>query len=62
MSASKRSATVFREYKAVPDDCARALELLLRVSARKEGGPAITALNDAKKESKHVRARSIIPK
>ena len=59
MSARKQ-ITVTRDYRHEPDDCARALELLLKESVRKEGGPT-TALDDAKKESKYVGAKTIVP-
>jgi hypothetical protein len=43
MSRSKGSVVVTRTYIAAPDDCVRALELLLNKSVRKEaarpGGP-----------------------
>jgi hypothetical protein len=50
MSGSKHSVLVSRNYKTRPDDCARALELLLQTSERKEGGPA-AAPDDAKERS-----------
>ena len=59
MSAPKR-VIVSREYKPAPDDCARALELLLKASVSKGGGPD-TAPDDAKKESKHVGAKTRVP-
>jgi hypothetical protein len=49
MSTPTQRVVVFREYKGVPDDCARrALKLLLTKSASKEGG-LTTAPDDAKK-------------
>lgn len=35
MSTSRQSITVSRDYKAAPDECARALELLLKQSVTK---------------------------
>ena len=37
MSGSKRSVCVSRNYSAAPDDCVRALELLLEKPVSKEG-------------------------
>jgi len=39
MSGSSRGVVVSREYVAAPDDCARALALLLKKSASREGSP-----------------------
>jgi hypothetical protein len=50
MSGSKRSVVVSRSYEAAPDDCARALRLLLNKPVCKEGGPA-TAPDDEKVRS-----------
>ena len=49
MSGSGRSTVpiVSRDYSPVPNDCARALELLLKRPICKEGGPA-TAPDDRK--------------
>jgi hypothetical protein len=40
MSGSRRNAVpvVFREYRNAPDDCARALALLLKTTVSKKGG------------------------
>jgi hypothetical protein len=51
----RRRVVVSRHYKAAPDYCARALELLLRKSVN-EGGPAITAPDNDAKESKNDSA------
>jgi hypothetical protein len=52
MGSPWKKHTVIRHYEAAPDDCARALALLLKKSANKEaagaGGP------DDAKESKVV--------
>ncbi len=49
MSSNERSAApvVSREYRVAPDDCARALDLLLKKSVINKGGPA-TAPDDRK--------------
>jgi hypothetical protein len=47
MSGSRQKVVVSRIYRAVPDDCARALEFLLKASeSKKAAGQA--ASNDAK--------------
>lgn len=49
MRGGKRNtAIVSRDYRLALDDCVRALELLLKKSVRKEGGPA-TAPDDAER-------------
>jgi hypothetical protein len=58
--SARKSIAVTRNYRLAPDNCARALELLLKKSVRKKGGHA-TAPDDAKKESKHVGAKTRIP-
>jgi len=52
---------VSREYRIAPDACKKAIEILLKRSAKKQGGPAIAAPDDAMKGSKHDRAKSRIP-
>jgi hypothetical protein len=53
--------TVSRTYTPAPDECARALELLLKTTVSKKGGPA-TALKDDVKESRNgYVAKTIIP-
>ena len=47
MSTCRQTITVSRDYKAAPDECARALEFLLKASVQKEGGP-YTAPEDRK--------------
>jgi hypothetical protein len=49
MSTPKRRIVVSRHYRPTPDNCAHALELLLKKSVRKKGGPATAP--DARKES-----------
>jgi hypothetical protein len=49
MSVSKRSIVVSRDYRPEPDNCVRALELLLKTSVRKEA--AHPAAPDNVKES-----------
>lgn len=61
MRGRNTAPVVSREYRPAPAYCAQALELLLKKSVRKEGGPA-TAPDDAKKESKHVGAKTRIPR
>jgi hypothetical protein len=49
MSARRQSAIVSRNYRPELDSCSRALELLLKMSVRKEGNPTLAALgNDGK--------------
>lgn len=62
MSGSRRSTApvVRREYAPAPAACEKAIELLLKSHVKNEGGSALTAPDDAKKESKHVGARSSI--
>jgi hypothetical protein len=50
MSASKGSVVVSRSYEAAPDECVRALRLLLNKPVSKEGGCG-TAPNDEKVRS-----------
>jgi hypothetical protein len=58
--SGRKQITVTRAYQPVLEDCTRALEFLLTASVRtKEGGHA-TAPDDAKKEVKHVGARTSI--
>jgi hypothetical protein len=59
VSVPRQSITVSRDYRNSPDECVRALELLLKKPA-KEGGPH-TAPEDAERSSGHIRAKSIIP-
>ena len=59
MSIPRQSVVVTRDFRPAPDNCTHAVELLVKKSVRKKGGPA-TAPDDAK-EIKNVRARSIIP-
>ena len=51
MTGSRQSIIVSRSYSPALDECARALELLLKKPV-KEGGPA-TAPDDAKVRSQH---------
>ena len=51
MSGSRQKVVVSRNYRAVPDDCARALEFLLKASVRKKAAGRAAA-NDAKVRSK----------
>jgi hypothetical protein len=48
MSGSRRGVVVSREYVPVPEDCARALALLLKKSASREGGPETAPDNGTK--------------
>jgi hypothetical protein len=59
MSTPKRRIVVTRSYRPRSDNCRDALELLLKTSGRKKGGPA-TAPDDAKEKIKNVRATRII--
>jgi hypothetical protein len=51
MSAPKRSINVIRAYNPAPDACLRALTVLLKKPARKEGGPPTAPDNDAKESN-----------
>ena len=61
MSGPKQATIVSRNYTPAPDDCARALEFLLKTSvSKKAAGRA--ASNDAKVRSKSdSRAMGSIP-
>jgi hypothetical protein len=50
VSGRKQTAIVIRAYMHTPDDCIRALELLLKKSVSKEGGSA-TAPDDVERSS-----------
>jgi hypothetical protein len=60
VSGSKQGVIVSRNYRAVPDDCVRALAMLLEKSVIKEGGPA-TAPNDRERRSDEIPAKDSIP-
>jgi hypothetical protein len=49
-----KNAIVTRNYRLAPDECAHALELLLKTSVRKEGSPVLATLEDTRGETKHV--------
>ena len=55
MSGPRQCIVISRDYKNSPNDCVQAIELLLKKSVRKKGGPE-TAPDDAMKGSKHDRA------
>jgi hypothetical protein len=50
--SARRNVMVIRTYRPEADACLRALTLLLKKPARKEGGPTTAPDNDAK-ESKN---------
>jgi hypothetical protein len=55
MSMPRQTITVFRDYKAAPDQCARALELLLRKPVSKAPEPdGCDGTNMVKEDSVHV--------
>ena len=58
MSRSKQ-VTVTRSYQPVPEDCARAVELLLKQLANQEGGRP-TAPENAERSLNAVRVEDII--
>ena len=60
MSGSRRNAApvVSREYRNAPDDCARALALLLKTTVSKKGG--IRAAPDDAERRSSDGARNII--
>jgi hypothetical protein len=61
VSGSRQKAIVSREYRVSPDDCARALEFLLKTSVSKEAAGWATS-NDAKVRFKNgSRTTSILP-
>ncbi len=60
MSGPKRGIVVSRSYRPAPSECARALELLLKKPV-KEGGYSGAALENARKECRHVSRKPIIP-
>jgi hypothetical protein len=48
MSGRRQNVVIARHYRNSPDDCARALELLLKKPGIKKGGPE-TASDDGSK-------------
>jgi hypothetical protein len=52
MTTPRRSIVVTRDYCPAPNDCARALGLVLKKPVSKEGGPETAPDNEAK-EFKH---------
>jgi hypothetical protein len=63
MSGAKRSISVIRTYTPEPDDCTRALELLLKRPVRNEGSPSLATLNDTRGESENdSRTKPILPR
>ena len=63
MSGGRRSAApvVSRAYRDEPEYCIKAIQLLLKTHAHKEGGPAIAAPDDPERRSDEIRAKGIIP-
>jgi hypothetical protein len=59
MLGKRDNAVVVRIYQEAPDECVRALELLLKTPASKEAVPANRP--DDAKGSKHDRANPRIP-
>lgn len=59
--SARKSISVSRTYRHEPDDCLRALILLLEKPVCKKGGPP-TAADNARKESEHVSRKVIMPK
>jgi hypothetical protein len=59
----KQSIIVSRYYSPAPDQCVRALEVLLNKPVTKEGSPTLATLDDAKVRSfsDDSRARPRIP-
>jgi hypothetical protein len=57
--STRKEIAVIRNYKYEPDACARALELLLKASVRKEGGPATAPKDDVKESNGYVATPSI---
>ena len=51
MSGSRQTAIVTRTYRHTPDDCVRALEVLLKKSVSEKGSPVMTALDDTRGDS-----------
>jgi hypothetical protein len=61
--SARKSITVTRTYKPAPDDCARALALLLKRPVILEGSPTLATLEDTRGESKNgSRAKPILPR
>ena len=63
MGGRKRGIIVSRSYNPGPDQCVRALEVLLKRPVSKEGSSALVTLDDAKVRPSRYdsRARSRIP-
>lgn len=62
MASPKQDTIVTRSYQAASDECARALEFLLKTPLRKEGDPDVTAPDSAKGGSGDSSAETFIPK
>jgi hypothetical protein len=54
MGAPSQNITVMRTYKPEPEDCARALALLLSKPVHKEGGPPTAPKDDVKESNGYV--------
>jgi hypothetical protein len=61
VSVRKKDVVVSRNYRLAPDDCARALEFLLKPSVRKEGGPETAPKNAKVRSEDDSRAMGNIP-
>ncbi len=63
MGGRKRGIIVSRSYSPAPDQCVRALKVLLNKPVTKEGSPTLATLDDAKvrPSSDDSRAKSTIP-
>jgi hypothetical protein len=59
-SAPARGPVVTRSYSPAPDQCTRALELLLKSVSKKAAGTS--GGKDARKEVPNASGKSIIPK
>jgi hypothetical protein len=60
--SARKTITVIRTYRHDPEDCARALELLLKKPVSNEGSPTPATLdNDGRIKGDSANAR-IIPK
>ncbi len=60
MSGRKQAAVVSRSYQAAPDECARAIELLLKKSVSEEGAHPGAPENAKERINDDFRAGTIL--
>ena len=60
MMKAPKNVVISRRYEPAPDACVRALNILLKKSVRREGGPVLTTLNDTRGDPKHGSRAGVI--